>query len=199
RALREIVDVLRAAKPTAVMVGRMSAAERYKGHREVIEAWPNVVARVPEAQLRIVGGGDDAAAITLEIKRRALDGSIEMLGRIDDAALARTLASAHVFVMPSRVEGFGLVYAEAARSGLPSIAHVPGPASEIIDDGRTGWLVDGRDRDAIARALIAALSDLPTTIEMGLRARAHVETTFTQAAFARSLRDVCEAAIQGSA
>jgi glycosyltransferase involved in cell wall biosynthesis len=101
--------------------------------------------------------------------------------------------------MPSRAEGFGLVYAEAALCGLPSVAHDPGPAREILVPGVTGWLVDGRDRAAISRAIGDALSDLPATLERGRRARDHVATTFTPAAFARSLRAVIARVAQGNA
>src|SRR5262249_3232406 len=150
-------------------------SERYKGHREVIEAWPSVLRAIPNARLRIVGKGDDVD----DLRRRAAGLPIEFLGPIDDAALIDEYATADVFALPSWGEGYGIVYVEAGAAGLPSIAHRPGPAEEIVVP-ETGWLVDGRAPARIADALIEALGDREKTRRMGLAARERVLSQFAR-------------------
>lgn len=148
------------ARETAVLiVGRLWAEERGKGHDALLESWPEVRRRVPAARLWIVGDGDDRTRLEAKARDAGLGESVEFLGRIDDRALARLYRRAAVFAMPSRQEGFGLVYAEAMWHGLPCIGSTADAAPEVIDAERTGRLVPYADPAALATALADLLAD----------------------------------------
>jgi phosphatidylinositol alpha-1,6-mannosyltransferase len=175
------VDTAQGA-PSALIVGRMAADERYKGHDALLEIWREVAAAVPGAVLRIVGDGDDRPR--LEDRAAALDlgRQVVFLGRLDDDALSREYARCTAFVMPSRDEGFGFVFAEAMRAGRPCIG-ARGAAGEIIADGDTGWLVDADDRAQLCDAVVRTLRDRASADTMGARGRVRFLQQFTEERF----------------
>lgn len=132
---------------TVMILGRMDSSSvaryrRYKGHEQLIECWHEVVAAVPDARLLIVGGGPGKAEVMAMAKASAVANSIEFRGFVPDAALPGVFAEADVFAMPSRGEGFGLVYIEAMRNRLPVIASKHDAAPEVNIEGVTGYNVD---------------------------------------------------------
>ncbi len=178
-----------------IIVARLAAAERYKGHDALLAAWPTVVARHPDAQLVIVGGGDDEA----RLRARAQDGGVGtrvvFTGFVDEARLAAIYARAAVFAMPSRGEGFGIAYLEAMAHGLPCIGSVHDAAGEVIDDGVTGYLVDQGDTQALADRLSRLLGDDACRRAMGEAGRHRLGERFTADRFARRLADLVDAAL----
>src|SRR5262249_54088385 len=119
------------AGPFALIVGRMMAEERYKGHDLLIDIWPSVVAAVPGAGLVVVGDGDDRAR--LHARAASLGDRVSFTGHVSDGALARLYRDCAFFVMPSRDEGFGLVFLEAMQAGKACIGAM-GAAAEVISD-----------------------------------------------------------------
>jgi len=163
-------------EPAALIVGRMWSEEPGKGHDALIEAWPEVLRRVPGAELWVTGAGDDRER--LEARARALAGDrARFLGRVSDAELSRLFQRASVLAMPSRQEGFGLVYAEAMWHGLPCIGSTADAAGDVIADGETGVLVPYGDVAALADAVSRFLSDADRVRALGdasrRRAREH--------------------------
>jgi phosphatidylinositol alpha-1,6-mannosyltransferase len=165
----------------ALIVARMWAEERYKGHDQLIDIWPAVRAQVPEATLVIAGEGNDRARLERRVAGAGLQESIRFTGRVSDAALARLYASCRCLVLPSASEGFGLVYLEAMRAGKPCIA-LHGAADEILSDGVDGLLVDA-DRSGLAGAVVRLLGDAACAARMGAAARRTVATRFSEQAF----------------
>lgn len=144
-----------------MMVASMYRWGQYgKGHRELIAAWPHVVKTCPQAELWLVGDGDGCLELQNQVRTMParIAGQIKFLGRIDEATLQACYRRCRVFAMPSTVEGFGLVFVEAAQYGLPCIGGKRDSASEIILDNQTGLLVEQRPLD-IARACLRLLSD----------------------------------------
>ena len=98
--------------------------------------------------------------------------------------------------MPSRGEGFGLVYLEAMACGKPVIGGAHGGAPEVIDDGRTGYLVQHGDAVQLAMAIETMLQNPKLEEEMGRRGKQRVENEFRFNTFAKSfkkiLRELCE-------
>jgi phosphatidylinositol alpha-1,6-mannosyltransferase len=174
----------------ALIVGRMNAAERYKGHDVLIEAWPSVMRRHPGARLIVAGDGDDRPRLERRVAEAGLGGAVRFLGTISAAQLAALYRDAAFLVMPSTGEGFGLVYLEAMRAGLPCIA-APGAAEEIVIDGETGLIVSP-DAATVAAAVDALLADGHRRRDMGARGAARVDAEFAFPKFAARLAAVME-------
>jgi glycosyltransferase involved in cell wall biosynthesis len=176
----------------ALIVGRLSAEERYKGHDELMAVWPAVQRQAPGARLVIVGDGDDRARLEALAASSGLSDAVWFAGRVSDDTLASLYAQAAFFVMPSSREGFGLVYLEAMHAGKACIA-AHGAADEIIDDGVQGLVIDPESPDQLTGALVRLFSDAAACARMGAAARVRVAAEFTDAKFAVRLLSTLEA------
>ncbi len=96
-------------------------------------------------------------------------------GGIDDDALANAFREHHVLAVPSRYEGYGIVYLEGMGFGLPAIATTAGGATDIVADGETGFLVDPGDSAAVADAIATLAADRERLATMGRAARERYE------------------------
>jgi len=170
--------------PTVLILSRIDAAEDYKGHRELIEAWPHVRAEISDARLVIAGGGSGLAAIRSAAASSPVRDGIRVLGFVPEEALRELWASAHIFAMPSRNEGFGIVYAEAMRRGLPVIASIHDAGREVNVDGVTGFNVDLDRKDDLADKLIFLLKNPDEAAAMGRAGHDRWQQNFRFSAFA---------------
>ena len=159
-------DVIEAYNPAAresavLVVGSMFRNLLYKGQRELIAAWPEVVESCPEAELWIVGGGDGQSELEAQAERlpSAVTRQIKFLGCLDSADLNDCYRRCRVFAMPSTGEGFGLVFLEAAKYGVPGIGGKYDSVKEIVLDNRTGLLVEQNPRDVAIACLRLLLDD----------------------------------------
>ena len=170
----------RVSPQSVAIIGRMWSADRYKGHDELLECWREIGDAVPGAQLVIVGDGDDRERLARKASCLGLESSVIFLGFISDATLQAILRRVAVFAMPSTDEGFGLVFLEAMRAGLPCIAGIGDAAEEVVVHGTTGLLVDRQDRNALVRSVVGLLTDPELRRCMGRagRARYHAQFTF---------------------
>jgi phosphatidyl-myo-inositol dimannoside synthase len=173
----------------ALITGRMAAEERYKGHDLLIELWPSIVASVPSATLIIAGGGNDRHRLEAKTSALKMDGHIRFAGEVTDEGLAGLYRDCAFFVMPSRKEGFGLVFLEAMRAAKPCIA-AKGAASEIIADNETGRIVDAGDASGLQAAIIAMFRDPSLRSRMGLAGQERFRLNFTTELFADRLLNV---------
>jgi glycosyltransferase involved in cell wall biosynthesis len=169
--------------PYALIVGRMSTSERYKGHDVLIDIWSQVRATCPTAALVVVGDGDDRARLEQKAAAQCPDG-IVFEGRVPSARLETLYRGAVCLAMPSTHEGFGIVYAEAMARGVPCVA-CPGAAEEIVEHGRDGLVVPAVDPDALTRALVALFSDRDLRSRLAQGAARRAAEVFTE----RALRD----------
>lgn len=172
--------------PAAIMIARLDAGERYKGHHEAIGAWPIVQRAHPDAQLWIVGDGDLRAELEQEALDLGVANAIRFFGRVTETEKDRLMAASRCLVLPSRSEGFGLVYLEAMRAGRPSVVG-DDAAREVVADA--GIAVDPSNRDALAKAIIELL-----TLDAGWEAksetaRSRYADNFTAAHFQKRLLD----------
>jgi len=173
-----------------VIVGRMASTERYKGHDQLLLAWPRVVAEVPDATLVMVGRGDDVERLRTKAAALGISRSVQFAGFLSDAALRGVMRHAAVFAMPSRGEGFGLVYLQAMRLGVPCLGSRDDAAADVIVDGETGLLVPRQDQEAIAGAVARLLTDEPMRRRMGEAGRRRFESTFSYARFRARLAGI---------
>jgi glycosyltransferase involved in cell wall biosynthesis len=146
-------------------VGRVVAAERYKGFDEVIEVLPDLP---DDVVYLIAGGGNDLDRLRAKAAKLGVAQRVRFTGDFDERDKADIYALADVYVMPSRGEGFGFVFLEALGSGLPVIGSRHDGGREALRDGRLGLLVDpsccGELRQAIMEQ-IAAPKKIPALLE----------------------------------
>lgn len=178
-------------------IARLASAYRYKGYFEVAAGLPEVLAHCPDAVWTVVGNGPDLAPLRARCEQTGIGRAVEFIDRLSDAELALLYANSCALVMPSVTnidvrpptgEGFGLVYAEAAAFGVPSIASTKlGGGAEIVTDGETGLAVAPGDPKALAAAMIRLLTDEPLRQRLGAESRRRVLTNHTGQRFAEAL------------
>jgi glycosyltransferase involved in cell wall biosynthesis len=115
---------------------------------------------------------------------------VEIVGRLPREGVARRLAEATVFCMPSRREPFGFVYLEAMQAGLPVVAARRGAAPEFVRDGCNGFTVEPDNCAGLAACLERLLSDPALCREMGQRGQHIVDTEYN---WARTCSDMTRA------
>jgi phosphatidylinositol alpha-1,6-mannosyltransferase len=167
----------------ALIVGRMWSEERGKGHDALLEAWPAVRSRVPAAELWIVGDGDDRERLAAKAREAGVGDAVRFLGRVADRDLGDLYRRAALLAMPSRQEGFGLVYAEALWHGLPCVGSSADAAAEVIDAGETGLLVPYGDAPALGDAVASLLADPERRRRMGEAGARRARERFAYARF----------------
>jgi phosphatidylinositol alpha-1,6-mannosyltransferase len=168
-------------KRVILTVARLS--ER-KGHDMVVRALREIVARIPHVHYLVVGKGDPAALHALAAAEGVQD-RLTIVPYIEDADLPALYNLADVYVMVSRVdeatqevEGFGIVYLEAAASGRPAVGGRVGGSADAIEHGVTGILVDPNAPREIAGAVASLLSDRDRAAAMGRAGRERVRLHF---------------------
>jgi glycosyltransferase involved in cell wall biosynthesis len=100
----------------------------------------------------------------------SLKSKVHFHGSLDNEDLIAKLRSAHLLVVPSSYEGFGIVYLEGMAFGLPAIATTAGGASEIISDGETGFLIPPDDAATLAERLSTLAGDRELLARMSVNA-----------------------------
>ena len=176
-------DVHPLAPHSVLMVGRTLSAERYKGHDQLIDAWPAVLAQVPDARLVLAGNGDDLPRLKARTAAMNLQTSIAFPGFVTPETLSAFYRTAEVFAMPSRGEGLGLVYLEAMANRLPCVGSIHDAAREAIDDGVTGFLVDQGNPSDLAARIVQLLRDADLRRRMGALGYLRYQNQFTYERF----------------
>jgi phosphatidyl-myo-inositol dimannoside synthase len=174
--------VSRSEGSPAMIVARMSADERYKGHDELLELWPGVLARRPDARLVVAGDGSDRPRLEERARSMGLSAVVTFVGRVSDAELAALYERCRFLVLPSRDEGFGLVFVEAMRAGKACIG-ARGAAAEIIQHEVTGLVVDPASFDELSEAVVRLFEDSAACRRFGAAGRERFLSTFTDACF----------------
>jgi phosphatidylinositol alpha-1,6-mannosyltransferase len=172
-----------AGRPVVLCVSRLVPR---KGQDTLIRAWPRVLAARAaaggqEPVLLIVGDGPYRKALGRLAGHLGVTGSVRFTGPVPEADLPGYYKAADIFAMPCRtrrggldVEGLGIVYLEASAAGLPVIGGDSGGAPDAIEPGESGYVVPGRDPDALVSRLTALLADPAAAAAMGEKGQAWV-------------------------
>lgn len=182
--------------PTVMLLGR--ADELFaKGHDILIEIWPDVVSAVPDARLLLVGGGNALDRVRDLAAASPARHSIEIAGFVPDDALDAYWRRAAVFAMLGFAEGFGLVYAEAMRRGLPVVASTEDAGQEINIEGTTGFNVSRNDKKRLTEVLATLMRDRDLARTLGAAGHLRWKEQYTFAAFGRRLTDATHRFLAG--
>jgi colanic acid/amylovoran biosynthesis glycosyltransferase len=157
-----------------------------KGLRTSLRAFARFRERWPAAKFVLAGDGPMRAEVEKMVAEMELGGAVELRGFLDQAGLAKLYAESHVFLHPSEMtedknqEGVPNSMLEAMATGLPVAATLHGGIPEAVADGTTGFLVEERDDEALAGALLRFAANGEMWARMGAAAAQSVRDEFSQ-------------------
>ena len=173
-----------------LIVGRLAAEQRHKGHDQLIEAMPLILKAVPDAQLVIAGAGDDRERLEAKARKLNMADQIVFTGWVDEAKLNRLYSQCALFVMPSEGDGFGIVFLEAMVHRLPCVGLRTGAAAEIFEDEESGILVGRDDLHDMAERLSCLLLDEPRRKQLGEAAYGRYQSLFQGRHYSARLQSI---------
>jgi glycosyltransferase involved in cell wall biosynthesis len=148
---------LRDEQPIILMVTRMGRMAKYKGYDQIIHALLKVRLHIPNVHFILAGKGDDVPRIQALVTSLNLEDCITIAGFVPDEELCAHYNLCDVFAMPSKGEGFGIVYLEALACGKPVLAGNQDGSIDPLAKGKLGCLVDPDNVEEIADCLIQIL------------------------------------------
>lgn len=183
-------------KRVILCVGRLV---QRKGQDVLIRALAHIRDQVPNVHLVIAGTGNYREKLEEIVRRSKLESNVTFVGRIPYNELVELFRTADIFASPTRdrfagleVEGLGIVYLEASASGLPVIAGDSGGSPDAVQPGKTGLVVNGRDVEAVARALTTLLEDRTLAQSMGENGRLWMESQWSWQVIGQRFRQLLE-------
>jgi len=178
---------LEEAAPLIVSVGHI---RRVKGFDVLLRAAAEVCRVYPKATFLIVGSvqePDCNRQLRDLVGRLHLERNVGFLGKMENESVWSLLKLCDVFCQPSRSEGMSNALLEAMGCGLPCVATGVGGTPEVLEDGRTGYVVPSEDHQVTANRILALLGDPAGARRMGLLARRVVEERFSAQGMIRNM------------
>src|SRR6201996_9637648 len=180
------------------LVTTVGNIRRVKGHDVFVRAAASVAGRFPAATFSIAGDvlePDYFAELQTLVRDLNLSGRLRFAGGLKN--LREHLASAEIFVLPSRSEGFSNAIVEAMAASLPVVATNVGGNAEAVQDGVSGVIVPPEDSDALAAAIVQLLSDPAKARQMGAEGKRLVGEKFTTEAMMAQITNVYRSLLRG--
>ena len=142
-------------------VSRLITSESYKGYQQTLSVLPSLLKKIPRLKYLIVGRGDDMPNIQTFIRENDIEKNVILAGYVSDAELPDHYRLADAFAMPSKREGFGIVYLEAMGCGKPCLGGNKDAAIDALRNGELGILVDPDDLAELEAGLFRLLTQPP--------------------------------------
>ena len=186
--------------PILLSVGRLIPR---KGIADFVDkSFPSIVEEIPSVKLLIVGGeatdaikkgSGELDRIKDAVNRHHLGDRVRLLGQVDDNILRKAFLAADIFVFPlvpvsGDVEGFGMVAAEAASYGIPTVAFNEGGVADAISDGESGYLISSGNYQAFTEKIVDMLTNTKPNEEEVQRFAAK----FSWSRFGNNIREVIQ-------
>jgi glycosyltransferase involved in cell wall biosynthesis len=159
------------------VIGNIARLSDIKGQDVLINAMPAILKEIPQCKLIIVGKGKWERKLTELVKTLSLEDSVLFNPTCEQTQ--DFLCIFDIFAMPSRQEGLGLSILEAQAAGVPVIATRVGGIPHIIEDGKTGILIEVQNSEKLARAAIKLLQDIDLCRKIATAARNFVVQNFS--------------------
>ncbi len=156
REVRERFGIPANAK-LLLTVNRLCASEPHRAYDVVLEALPQVIEEIDGLHWIVAGAGDDRARFEAEIRKRRLAGRVHLAGFVPDSELPDFYRTSDLFVMPGKLEGFGIVYLEAMGCGKPALGGCADGARDALRNGELGLLASPDDPAEVADTIVRHL------------------------------------------
>ena len=167
-----------------------------KGQDLLIDVWPDVVSKIPRAKLVFAGGGAHLPKLIELARASSAAANIDVLGFQSESGLENVWQGATAFAMLSCVEGFGVVFAEAMRHGVPILASDDDASQEVNVDEVTGFNVSRADRSGIIDRIAVLLAEPERADLMGKAGLERWRENFRFSVFQERLRKIVEPWLQ---
>ena len=159
------------------LIGIIARLSDVKGIDILIKAMPRVLKMIPSANLMIVGQGPQEADLKKLTKALSLTAQVHFKSIINQTP--DLLGAFDVFVMPSLMEGLGLSVMEAQACGIPVVASRVGGLLDLVEDGKSGSLVESHNPEALADKIVGILQNPQQAKRMAQQARSNIERNFS--------------------
>ncbi len=182
---REAVRGMMGSDEDTPVIGMVGELTGRKNHMLVVRCLPAIVERLPDAQVWIVGEGDQREELLDEAEHLGVRDHLHLLGFRDD--VPELLGAVDVLAHPALMEGFGYVLVEAMASGRPVVAAATSNIPEIVVDGLTGYLCAPEDAEIWTRRLLEVLEDGALQQRLGQAGQQRAQELFS---FERMISEV---------
>lgn len=185
------------SKIIILTVGRLDSKEGYKGQDKIIASLPILLKSFPNLHYLVVGEGSDKKRLKDITEDLGLSNIVTFCGFVHDDLIDDYYLAADLFVMPSKGEGFGIVFLEAMVAGVPVIGGAKDGTSAALLGGKLGMLVDPDNKDELVKAMFDMLSKTgPELFFDSQKLRKECLSHFSEENFRRSLISFINKAIQ---
>ena len=151
---------LRSDQPVVLSVGRLAQEDRYKGYDQILRALPEVRTEIPNVRYILGGAGPDRSRLEALIDELGIKASVTFAGYVSDDELCAHYNLCDLFAMPSKGEGFGIVFLEAMACGKPVLAGNKDGSVDALRNGELGVLVDPDNLQELSAAIVAVLAEV---------------------------------------
>ncbi|HEY6645355.1 glycosyltransferase family 4 protein [Povalibacter sp.] len=176
--------------PIVLTVARMDRHDMPKGIPVSLRAIDLLRKEFPRLKHRIVGDGELRMRHEALARELQLTSHVEFLGRVPDADLAALYHSADVFLLPSSKEGFGIVFLEAWRFGLPIVCGNVDASVEVVDNGVNGFAVSPDSPEDVASALRQLFLNPALRRQFATQGRQKILREYSNTSFIEGLRRI---------
>jgi glycosyltransferase involved in cell wall biosynthesis len=169
-------------------VTRLSEGEKLKGIDTMIKTIPLLKEKIPNLKYSVIGKGEDLIRLKKLAKDLNVENYISFLGFVDD--INAYYQHCDIFSLPSKKEGFGIVYLEAMQYKKPVIGVNYGGPTDVIQDGKTGYLCEYDDIDCLADKIIQLYKNEDLNIKIGNAGYEYFINNFTFSQYKKNLKEV---------
>jgi glycosyltransferase involved in cell wall biosynthesis len=141
-------------QPICLTVNRLADGEAFHAYDQILQALPAIIQAIPNFHYMIVGKGKDRGRLEQLIQTLGLNDCVTLAGFVPDEILPDYYNLCDIFAMPSKLEGFGIVFLEAMACGKPVLGSNQDGSLDALDYGRLGALVDPDNLGEIAQSII---------------------------------------------
>ncbi|RVU83412.1 glycosyltransferase family 1 protein [Leucothrix sargassi] len=186
-----LVCDLEARKPKNILaVTRMAEHDHGKNIDKLLIAHQTLIKSHPDAILEVVGDGVLRTELEALANDLNLGSTVHFLGRVSNEELDSAYRRATVFALPSSKEGFGIVYLEAWKYGLPVICSTQGASHEVVENTVDGFCIDPEDVDCLASVLLKLIEQPDLAREVGANGAKKLEAFYMDLSFRSNLKNI---------